>query len=315
MLSKYFDERTQCPACRNTGFNEIYNRSYYDDNILKYLHRFYNEQGGIEQEFLKDANYVITECKKCGLVFQKEIPNEFLMKKLYEEWLDPVKIFEIYEKNHTLDYYENLTNELKKIILHFNKNPSDIKLFDFAMGWANWCKTAISLGCKVYGSELSEARILNASKIGVKVLNWDEITSQKFDFINTEQVLEHLSYPLDTVIYLKKALKDQGVLKISVPNGFDIHRRLKIMDWGAPKSHENSLNPVAPLEHINCFNRNSIITLAHCAGLKEVKLKNQIENNSTSLIHQLKNLLRPAYRFIKPNQYPFENTYMFFEHK
>lgn len=66
-------------------------------------------------------------------------------------------------------------------------------------------------------------------------MSWEEIPQHQFDFINTEQVFEHIPKPLETLRYLKKALKTNGVLKISVPTANDIEQRLEIMDWKIPK--------------------------------------------------------------------------------
>lgn len=59
---------------------------------------------------------------------------------------------------------------------------------------------------------------------------------------------------------------------LSVPNGGDVKRRLGIADWPAPNRSRNSLNPVSPPEHIDCFNRASIIRMADVAGLEIVKI-------------------------------------------
>ena len=100
------------------------------------------------------------------------------------------------------------------------------------------------------------------------VLTWEEIPTHQFDFINTEQVFEHLSQPLETLEYLSKALKPHGIIKISVPNGWNIEEKLAIGDWDASKESPQSLNPVAPLEHVNCFTYQSIIKMAQLVGLK-----------------------------------------------
>ena len=54
------------------------------------------------------------------------------------------------------------------------------------------------------------------------------------------------------------------------------------MDWKAPKNSRNSLNPVAPLEHINCFRRKSLIKMAAIAGMEEVVIPMSIQYAYTS---------------------------------
>ena len=110
-------------------------------------------------------------------------------------------------------------------------------------------------------------------------------------------------------MYLKKCLRPEGLLKISVPNGSDIKRRLKICDWKAPKDSKNSLNPVAPLEHINCFTHKSIMKMAELAGFQRMKIPLPIQYAYSiygkTVKQLLKNFLRPLYRNL------FKNTYVF----
>ncbi len=131
---------------------------------------------------------------------------------------------------------------------------------------------ARAFGGEAYGTELSISRITYAQSEGIKVIAWDEIPEHRFDFINTEQVCEHLPQPLETLRYLAASLRPNGLIKISVPNGSDFKRRLKAADWTAPKFYRNSLNAAAPLEHINCFNYQSLLRMADLAGLKPTAL-------------------------------------------
>jgi len=173
---------------------------------------------------------------------------------------------------------------------------------------------AKAFGCNSYGTELSETRIKYAESHGIKVITWDEILNYSFDFINTEQVFEHIPEPLETLFHLKKSLKSEGLIKIDVPNGDDIKRRLRILDWTAPKGSRNCLNPASPLEHINCSNRTSIIRMADIAGLEIVKIPLTIQcvcsTNRKSIERTLKNILTPLYRNVFQ-----KGTYVFFRQK
>jgi 2-polyprenyl-3-methyl-5-hydroxy-6-metoxy-1,4-benzoquinol methylase len=175
------------------------------------------------------------------------------------------------------------------------------------MGWGKWALMAKAFGSDTYGSELSKSRIQFAKSNGVNVISWDEISLQQFDFINTEQVFEHISDPLGTLCWLKNALKPNGLLKIGVPSRQDIKRRLRVMDWKSPKGTRDSLNPVAPLEHINCFTRLSLLTMAKKAGMQEIFIPMKTLYAYTVGWGQIKkfpeNVLLPIWRnvFKKPN--------------
>jgi 2-polyprenyl-3-methyl-5-hydroxy-6-metoxy-1,4-benzoquinol methylase len=283
----------------------------YTNFILKsYLSNFYESQGHLDFKYLENANYIIEECLECGLIYQKEILNDFLMEKLYEEWINPHLVFKDEEKTFGLDYYARYAQEIGTIIAHFNVIPSRLSFFDFGMGWGKWLKMVNSFGVNSYGTELSQSRINYAKKFGINILSWEELINQKFDFINAEQVFEHIPQPFETLLHLKKALKPGGLIKISVPNGADIKKRLKIADWKAEKNSKNSLNSISPLEHINCFNNSSIIKMAQKAGLKQVSIPLLVQYsficNNTSLKNLLINLVKPFYRNY------MKGTYLFF---
>lgn len=277
MIKTYFVKREFCPGCKSREYKTIYSCGFTESPIKEYLEFFYSPQGRVEFEYLKGAEYILDECHNCGMIYQKEIPNDFLMKKLYEEWIDSQKVFDQYEQSYNLDYYSGYAQEMMMLIKYFNTMPKQLKFFDFGMGWGNWCQMAKAFGCDSYGTELSEARIEYAKSNGIKVISWDEIPNYSFDFINTDQVFEHIPNPLETLNHLKKSLKPESLIKISVPDSCDIKKRLKVMDWTAPKGSKNSLNPVAPLEHINCFDHSSITRMADIAGFRLVENPFRIE--------------------------------------
>jgi len=314
MNESYFEIRKHCPTCKSTNTIEIYSCSFLKSPIKEFLESFYSPQGKVEFEYLKEANFILKECNNCRTIFQKEIPNDFLMNKLYEEWIDPEKAFKSHLEKDNLSNFSYCAQEVMMVIAFFNRTPSQLKFFDYGMGWGKWCYMAKAFGCDSYGIELSKTRIEYAQSQGIKVITWKEIPNHSFDFINTEQVFEHIPEPLKTLRYLKKSLKHNGLIKISVPNGKDIKRRLRIGDWMAAKYSKNSLNPVSPLEHINCFRQASIVRMADIVELELVKIPIPLQlantTNWNGVKQIIKNLARPIYRNLFPG-----GTYLFFRPK
>jgi SAM-dependent methyltransferase len=115
--------------------------------------------------------------------------------------------------------------------------------------------------------ELSRPRIDYARSHGVLVLEPADLADGAFDFINAEQVLEHVPEPLETLRILRRALKPGGLVRIGIPNGLGIGNRLRRGEWSAPASSRVSLNPIAPLEHINCFTTDVLRQTMERAGL------------------------------------------------
>lgn len=307
-------ERTCCPSCHATAVRELYRCAYAEPALQAYLTAAYRVVGhGIEYEYLDGATFILDECTNCELIYQRQIPDDGLMERLYEHWIDPQMTFARHQENDTLAYHSRDAQEIMQVMAFLGKSPHQLAFLDFGMGWGKWARMAKAFGCEAYGTELSPARIAYAQAHGIKVLTENELANHQFDFINTEQVFEHLPEPLVTLQHLKNALKPSGLLKISVPDGADLKRRLAVRDWSAPKGSKNSLNAVSPLEHINCFKRATLQKMAALAGLRTVQLPLTIQyafaTNWRLPKPFLKNVIMPLSRNVWQR-----GTYLFFRH-
>jgi predicted SAM-dependent methyltransferase len=158
---------------------------------------------------------------------------------------------------------------------------------------------AKAYGYQVWGIELSQRRILFAREQGINIMTWSEIKNHQFHFINAEQVFEHVSRPLETLMYLVDSLQPGGLIHLSVPDGRNIEQKLAHGDWRAPKGTAWSLNPVSPLEHVNCFTHTTLIQIARRAGLQRVCIplfEIAASQNWSSIAAVVKNIVRPFYR-------------------
>lgn len=209
-MNEYFVRRDCCPVCQSSEIVELVRTPLAEPPLRNYLLSFYSPQGGVELEYLDEQDYVLGECVDCGLVYQSEIPDEWLMGKLYEEWIDPKVVFESVEKCRPIGYFSGLSKEIMGIVRYFGRLPSELRLLDFGMGWGHWCRMAQALGCTVYGTELSADRIEYARETGVRVIGYEEIPAFSFDFINAEQVFEHLAEPRETLAHLRRSLNAGG---------------------------------------------------------------------------------------------------------
>ena len=301
----HFETRTACPACASVKFRRIYQSNYDEPPVRDYVKDMHSRIGKVEFEYLEGATYALCECATCGMIFQRHIPNETLMERLYGHWVDPERTFsELLEQG--LGWYSCYAQEIMQTISYFRKVPSSLSFFDFGMGWGKWALMVKAFGCDSYGTELCVKQTEYAKSNGIKIVAWDEIPQYRFDFINAEQVFEHISEPLRTLRHLKKALKTKGILKISVPTANDIDRRLKIMDWKSPLYSKNSLLAVAPLWHINFFRRSSLVKMAQEAGMEEVFIGIRSQYRYTTDWGErkriAKNVLLPIYRNILKRQ-------------
>jgi hypothetical protein len=85
-----FVVRKACPACGSREHKTIYSCGFQQAPVRPYLESYYGSR--VEFEYLNGATFILDECNNCGLIYQREIPDDFLMKKLYEDWIPGPKI-------------------------------------------------------------------------------------------------------------------------------------------------------------------------------------------------------------------------------
>lgn len=295
-MNNSFVYRERCPACTSKTNNIIFSSSLTSPPISEYLEAFYAPQGGIELSSLEGGQYVLMECVQCGLIFQRVALSNRLMHKLYAEWIDPIRSLAIYEAETGIKHVLAQIRQIADLIHFIGRPPSQIQVLDFGMGWGHWCRLAAAMGINVLGHELSLAKADRAAMYGVKNLSQQELSAHSFDFINADQVFEHLTNPLETLVELVRILRPDGIIRISVPDGWNIKKRLRSANWLAPKQSPHNLNPVAPLEHINCFNHAALLNMANKAGLEPISIPSR---HAVSCAGQIKSLLRPIYYFLR----------------
>jgi 2-polyprenyl-3-methyl-5-hydroxy-6-metoxy-1,4-benzoquinol methylase len=324
---KWFNVRQTCPICRSLCRETLVALPYAEPPVKNHLDSWYS----YDPECIKEGDYRLDECQRCGLIYQREILNEQAMAQLYNEWIDYHRLFERNKNKHTSDRGIAQAQELVNVCLYFGTTPGKLKVLDFGMGFGTWCYLAKGLGCQhVYGTELSQTRTAYAKDI--TLIDWEALPHYQFDFIHTEQVFEHLPHPLETLIHLSNALSPGGVIKISVPDGKGIKEKLKAKDWQALRAQklpinsreiwgqgaQNTLNAVAPLEHINCFNYDVLLKMAERAGLSPVVLPNKRVVLPTDN-YKIRSLLKPYYHLLA-NLFPStikarKTTHLFFKKK
>lgn len=236
---------------------------YTDPRVWKFIETYY--EGRVQRTDLVDVDYELAKCLECGFVWQANILSDEYMDILYHRWINPQH--SISKKKHAdVELYVQYSEELAGAIRYLKKRPFEIDILDFGMGWGYWCQMAKAFGCNSWGYEISPERIVFARSNGIEVIdNLDVLPSRKFDFINLEQVLEHVNKPRDLLVLLADSLRSNGLIHIGVPNGKSIEHEVGRDDWEAKK------DAVQPLEHINCFTFESLTTMAESAGLTLVK--------------------------------------------
>jgi hypothetical protein len=292
--------RSCCPCCESTDHEVIVKESYENAALRDFLVRHY--EGRANTAVLTDCWYELVRCRDCGFAYQQTVPRDSLLEEVYEEWIPPSERDRLH-RERDLDDYRYLSEQVQFLIQHLGRRPFEIRVLDFGMGWAEWASMARAFGCQVAGSELSEHRVRHAQSVGIEVVTSNDLNHRRFHFINTEQVFEHLIQPLSTLKHLANALERGGVIRISVPNARAALRtamRRRSFTGLQPKH----VMPLQPLEHVNCFDHQSLVALGRHAGLQLIRPSLQHVYNSSSGWFRMKGAvhlaLRPIYRHIFP---------------
>lgn len=315
--SRYFVERTGCPACGSIRSVTRYRADYTFPPLFDHLRRFYR-RAGEDLSKLRGAQYQLEACADCTLVYQKQIPAPDLLVSIYDAWMEA-------SPDDDRDLAQRLENpavcrdgqELLALQRYRGIPAESMAVLDFGMGFGAWCRVAKALGFETYGYELSSQRDAFAAQHGFRAVRREEIPGLALDFINTEQVFEHLCHPMEEARLLAASLKPGGILKVSVPRAIGLGARLLAMDWSAPRWSPLSLAAVRPLEHLQCYTRRALEQMLGSLGLYPIRLsarchveflRHGAATNPRLLPSVGKQLVRPLY-----NRLSWNNQYYLFE--
>ena len=261
-------ERLECPFCKNNEFKTLYKIKHCDEKLKKFISEYY--KSNFLSKILENCIYEICECFNCGGLFQKYEPDEKLSDFLYDKIISLENSFE--KKNN---YLEKNRNKLKQDLLMITsmpfKNKDSIKILEFGSGWGSWSKFMKSQSLNITTCEFSDSRHKHLLKNNINnIKNIDEI-KDKFDFIYSEEVLEHISSPLNILNKLSKLLKTNGYMFHRFPSSYNFKKKLNTKYIpGKDCAH--------PLEHLNIFNKKSFLKMCEINNLQlcnSLKFKNQ----------------------------------------
>jgi SAM-dependent methyltransferase len=299
VVPEFFVERARCPVCEERNFTTLYACAYRDDPVRTYLQNFYAQTGEFDPKYVIDAEYIVCHCTTCGLIFQKSIPNAEFMNVIYNQYIkEPIERLIVHD-NFTIQTFRLYAQEILDLIDEVGMGPAEIKFLDYGMGFAKWAGIARAVGCNVYGTEISPAKIAYARSQGIIPIAENEIGQHRFNIIHTEQVFEHVPEPLALLNTLTASLADGGLIKINVPSGRGVARIAASPPFDGDARRQARLMPIAPLEHINCFTRPTLERLAAKCGLSASRLRPR--NIS---LHLALPLRRPARTRLLTNQVP-----------
>jgi SAM-dependent methyltransferase len=310
-LSSHFVCRERCPGCGSAAAGTLLDLPYDAPPVGDFVTRYYFRARDV-RSWLAGGRYRLDRCGACGLVFQRFVGDDALLATLYGTWLtgaiDPDRDPE-FRRQVAAPGQSRDGHELMAAAALLGRPVQSLRVLDYGMGWGLWALVAHGLGARAFGYDLAESRNDYVKRHGVTPVRLGELPGLGVDFINTEQVFEHLSAPAEVLALLASALAPGGILKISVPTSPDVERLLADVDWG----DLGALVAVHPLEHVNCFDRGSIATMAAASGLAPVAIPLRAYLSFLRVPGAIPKRARPlAKAFARPVYHRFsrENVYL-----
>ncbi|MBI3582506.1 MAG: class I SAM-dependent methyltransferase [Nitrospinae bacterium] len=145
--------------------------------------------------------------------------------------------------------------------------PENVRILDIGCGFCESLGYHQVRGCEVYGVEADEnvKRIAESRSFNVYCGLFNSRLYEKnfFDVVTMDQVIEHISDPLETVRGIAQVLKPGGLFILSSPNS---------NGWGAKIFGRYWINWHVPY-HLHQFSIKSMKEVASRTGLKVQKVK------------------------------------------
>ncbi len=181
-------------------------------------------------------------CNKCGLIFQnpqlseKDLANYYPRDYIsYNKGKSPRdKMIELLYKVYYSDKPNNFLKLLflpVKSLLRSMPYKKNAKYLDIGCGDGSFLKLVKQSGMEPHGVDpflkkpISELKIKNVS------LHDAEYPNKFFDFITLNNVLEHMSNPLEILIECGRILKKGGKILVNVPNSTSLNYCLFSSNW------------------------------------------------------------------------------------
>lgn len=173
-----------------------------------------------------------------------------------------------------------------------NKSVDELDVLEVGCGSGGISLPLSSLGCKIRAFDVDESAVSNLEnqikekKIGNMVVSVDNAYSfndnVQYDIVITSEVFEHLIDPIKMAMNIKKRMKKNSQIIVTVPNGYgpwEMKNRIFVY----PITHNNIirkkiLNKPSYVEgdgpeHCQYFTKRRILELFSVLGFQEVSFK------------------------------------------
>lgn len=164
-------------------------------------------------------DYTIYKCTNCNLIFTNPLPDDQLLIDFYQGFL-----FNKPKKNTIQKEVRNRKKELKTLF-NFQSLDTNTLYLDYGGGTGSSYKAASELGLNAYYHDLDEkAKAFVKETHGLDddhIIDDIEKTATRFDYIFSDNVIEHVKDPVKFTTDLKAILHVGGQIVIKTPHGMN----------------------------------------------------------------------------------------------
>ena len=174
--------------------------------------------------FVDPSGHRALQCLSCGLQFAEHYPD--LAREETVIYGDRYFKSSIEKREQREKIFETLLREIEAVLGNTGR------LLDVGAGEGTLLEAAARLGWSPEGTEVSSAMIQHARKTHRLPMHCGELEAlplepRSFDAIVLNHVLEHVRNPRTTLEKAAALLRDDGIVRIEVPNHGSLSSRLK----------------------------------------------------------------------------------------
>lgn len=263
-----------CPACGSEGVDVLAQLdAARRERFLAYSEIKY---GGLLNDWLGEIAPIILRCRQCGHCWYKYHPGPEKLGLMYASGRRLLPNVPMSREPSVHMHGEML--KLRRLV----KASGSPSLLDYGSGYGRWARAAVVAGFKVTAFEPSAERGAELQELFGLVHDLDTIRGRRFAAINLEQVLEHVSNPLDLLLQIRELCEDNTVVRITVPNILRSHEGKAI--WDAWPFDGKMTHTMAPFEHLHGFTPVSLDRLLKRVGFKPVTALHILRNYPVTAI-------------------------------
>ncbi len=256
-------QRLTCPIS-DTPAEVVFSRPYSLPEL-----RDYPERCGLTAK-TGDKPFEIRYCPGSGVYFQTWTMDDSELAGLYSPGADE-RSFMDQIAGQELHWFAHMTDEILVMRQCVATRPPVV--LDFGCNWGKWASMALAYGCDVYGVDVNQDAAAFCATRGIKMISRAEMGHARFDFINADQVLEHLTEPLEVAREFAAALKPGGYLKLGTPDDPKLPGLLRAAQASGSNAvlEPRIIDSLTPLAHVNLFNHAALRSLGERVGLRAVR--------------------------------------------